>query len=161
MPETDKWLIDYAENHVDIGFGGIYWVAVLTLVIGATGLLWSLPIPQEFAQISPVLNWGRTFLMAAVRAGAGRETAHAAIKEHALATAHDLRDDAITSNDLLDRLASDERIPLSRPDLQRIFEKGGSSTGAAGEQVDRFIQSVGIFTSQHPGAAAYKPGEIL
>lgn len=66
MPETDRWLIDYAENHVDIGFGGIYWVAVLTLVISTTGLLWSLPVPDEFAQISPVLNWGSTFLMAAV-----------------------------------------------------------------------------------------------
>jgi len=66
MQETDRWLIDYAENHVDIGFGGIYWVAVLTLVISTTGLLWSLPVPDEFAQISPVLNWGSTFLMAAV-----------------------------------------------------------------------------------------------
>jgi hypothetical protein len=66
MQETDRWLIDYAENHVDIDFGGIYWVAVLTLVISTTGLLWSLPVPDEFAQISPVLNWGSTFLMAAV-----------------------------------------------------------------------------------------------
>jgi hypothetical protein len=66
MAETDRWLIDYAENHVDIGFGGIYWVAVLTLVISTTGLLWSLPVPDEFSQISPVLNWGSAFLMAAV-----------------------------------------------------------------------------------------------
>lgn len=66
MPETDRWLIDYAEDHVDIGFGGIYWVAVLTLVVSTTGLFWSLPIPGEFAQISPVLNWGSTFLMASV-----------------------------------------------------------------------------------------------
>jgi hypothetical protein len=46
--------------------GGIYWVAVLTLVIGTVGMLWSLPVPQEFADISPVLNWGSSFLMAAV-----------------------------------------------------------------------------------------------
>jgi hypothetical protein len=29
-------------------------------------MLWSLPIPQEFVEISPVLNWGSAFLMAAV-----------------------------------------------------------------------------------------------
>ena len=64
--ETDKWLRDYGESHAEVSFGGIYWVAVLTLVIGTVGMLWSLPVPQEFIDISPVLNWGSTFLMAAV-----------------------------------------------------------------------------------------------
>jgi hypothetical protein len=27
-------------------------------------MLWSLPIPREFAEISPFLNWGSAFLMA-------------------------------------------------------------------------------------------------
>ena len=53
-------------NHRDIGFAGIYWVAVLTLVLGTVGILWSLPIPEEFVRISPLLNWGSAFLMAAV-----------------------------------------------------------------------------------------------
>ena len=34
MPETDKWLAEYGENHEDINFAGIYWIAVLTLVVG-------------------------------------------------------------------------------------------------------------------------------
>ena len=46
-----------------------------------------------------------TILMEAVKAGAGRETAHAAIKEHALATIRDLRSGRIKTNDLLNRLA--------------------------------------------------------
>jgi hypothetical protein len=29
-------------------------------------MLWSLPIPWEFAEISPFLNWGSVFLMAAL-----------------------------------------------------------------------------------------------
>ena len=66
MPETDSWLADYGENHREIGFAGIYWVAVLTLVLGTVGILWSLPIPEEFVRISPLLNWGSAFLMAAV-----------------------------------------------------------------------------------------------
>jgi hypothetical protein len=36
------------------------------LVLGTVGILWSLPVPEEFARISPVLNWGSVFLMAAV-----------------------------------------------------------------------------------------------
>ena len=66
MTETDRWLSDYGESHRDIRFAAIYWVAVLTLVLGTVGMLWSLPVPVEFARISPVLNWGSTFLMAAV-----------------------------------------------------------------------------------------------
>ena len=66
MPETDRWLTDYGEKHEDINFAGIYWVAVLTLVLGTVGMLWSLPVPVEFARISPVMNWGSSFLMATV-----------------------------------------------------------------------------------------------
>lgn len=66
MPETDGWLTEYGERHTDINFAGIYWVAVLTLVLGTVGMLWALPVPVEFARISPVLNWGSSFLMAAV-----------------------------------------------------------------------------------------------
>jgi hypothetical protein len=39
---------------------------VLLLVIGTVGMLWSLPVPGAFRDISPVLNWGSAFLMAAV-----------------------------------------------------------------------------------------------
>ena len=64
MPETDSWLKEYGHNHVDISYEAIYWVAVLALVVGTVGILWSLPVPQEFIQISPLLNWGSSFLMA-------------------------------------------------------------------------------------------------
>ncbi len=102
-----------------------------------------------------------TFLMAAVKAGAGRETAHAAIKEHALAVARELRDGVIGENDLLDRLGNDERIPLTRHDLQEVFEEGERNTGAAGRQVDTFVERAGEITTKHPSAAAYQPGAIL
>ena len=66
MSDTDRWLTDYGERHRDIRLAGVYWIAVLTLVLGTVGMLWSLPVPGEFARISPVLNWGSSFLMAAV-----------------------------------------------------------------------------------------------
>ncbi len=66
MQEPDSWLTSYGEDHRDIAYGTIYWVSVLVLVFGTVGLLWVLPVPAEFAQISPVLNWGSAFLMAAI-----------------------------------------------------------------------------------------------
>ena len=66
MQETDTWLTEYGDDHRSLSFAGIYWVAVLGLIFGTVGMLWSLPVPQEFEQISPALNWGSTFLMAAV-----------------------------------------------------------------------------------------------
>lgn len=66
MQDTDRWLAEYGELHENINFAGVYWVAVLTLVVGTVGMLWSLPVPVEFARISPLMNWGSSFLMAAV-----------------------------------------------------------------------------------------------
>ncbi len=66
MQETETWLTKYGETHHDLRFAAIYWISVLTLVLATVGMLWSLPIPAEFTQISPVLNWGSAFLMAAV-----------------------------------------------------------------------------------------------
>ncbi|MEJ6622819.1 MAG: adenylosuccinate lyase, partial [Opitutae bacterium] len=54
-----------------------------------------------------------TFMMEAVKAGAGREDAHAAIKQHAVATVKDLRTAKIKENDLAKRLAKDKRVGLS------------------------------------------------
>ena len=64
MPETERWLKEYGNNRVDIRYQAIYWVAVLTLILGTVGILWSLPIPPEFTDISPLVNWGSCFLMA-------------------------------------------------------------------------------------------------
>lgn len=66
MSEMDKWLIDYGENHRDVDNAGLYWLAVPLLVVGTVGLLSSLPVPEAFFKISPFLNWGTAFLMAAV-----------------------------------------------------------------------------------------------
>jgi hypothetical protein len=65
VQETDTWLAEYGEDHRDISFAAIYWVSVVVLVFSTVGLLWVLPVPAEFEQISPLLNWGSTFLMAA------------------------------------------------------------------------------------------------
>ena len=65
MSETDSWLERYEQNHRALTNPWVYWAAVPMVVVGTVGLLWYLPIPSEFYEISPLLNWGSTFLMAA------------------------------------------------------------------------------------------------
>ncbi len=63
MSETESWLNRYGEAHSELGNPIVYWIAVPMLVVGVVGLLWSLPVPEEFVKISPLLNWGSAFLM--------------------------------------------------------------------------------------------------
>ncbi|MDH3613549.1 MAG: DUF962 domain-containing protein [Gammaproteobacteria bacterium] len=65
MTEVDNWLTRYEETHRDLTYPAVYWAAVPMVVLGTVGLLWTLPIPDEFFAISPLLNWGTAFLMAA------------------------------------------------------------------------------------------------
>lgn len=65
MNETDNWLDRFALTQRSLQKKLVFWVALPMLIIGTVGLLWSLPIPREFATISPLLNWGSAFLMAA------------------------------------------------------------------------------------------------
>ena len=66
VSETDRWLSDYGDSHADIGNPGVYWLSVPILVLGTVGMLWSLPVPEEFVKISPILNWGSAFLIASM-----------------------------------------------------------------------------------------------
>ena len=102
-----------------------------------------------------------TFLMEAVKRGVGRETAHEAIKEHAVAAARGLRDGSMTENNLLDRIASDARLDLSRARLQELFEAGAAKTGAAAAQVDAIASAAAEWLAKYPAAALVKPGPIL
>ena len=98
--------------------------------------------------------------MAAVRAGVGRETAHEAIKENAVAVALNMRENG-AEQDLIQRLADDDRIPLTLEQLQDALADRGVFIGAAESQVARVLARVNDVVSRHPEAAAYKPGEIL
>jgi adenylosuccinate lyase len=99
-------------------------------------------------------------LMAAVRNGIGRESAHEAIKEHAVAVALDMRAGQRV-NDLFDRLAADDRLGLSADELQALVDEPMAFTGAAGDQVAAIAARVEPIVTAHPHAAAYTPGAIL
>jgi adenylosuccinate lyase len=101
-----------------------------------------------------------TILMEAVKRGAGRETAHEAIKEHSLAAAKALRS-GNGDADLLARLAGDRRIGLSRKALQGILAENSRFVGAAPHQVDAFVGEVKPLAKKYRGSADYRPGKLL
>jgi uncharacterized membrane protein YGL010W len=63
VTDIDDWLARYEHAHKTLRNPIVYWIAVPMVVVGITGLLWGLPIPAEFFEISPLLNWGSAFLM--------------------------------------------------------------------------------------------------
>ncbi|GAA4891410.1 adenylosuccinate lyase [Tessaracoccus lubricantis] len=116
-------------------------------------------IEAELERYLPFLTTTKV-LMAAVRKGVGREVAHEAIKEHAVAVALDLRKGA-RSNDLLDRLASDERLGLTREELGSLVVSPLELAGTAQAQVARIAARVDEVVAADPEAAAYRPGAVL
>jgi adenylosuccinate lyase len=102
-----------------------------------------------------------TFLMEAVRAGAGREAAHEAIKEHAVAVVRDLRAGRRTENDLVPRLAGDPRLGLTQAELQAVLDRAEALIGNARTQVAAFRSAAEAVCARHPGAAELRPGDIL
>jgi adenylosuccinate lyase len=99
-------------------------------------------------------------LIAAVRAGMGREAAHHVIREHAVGTALAMRERG-AEPDLLDRLAADDRLPLDRAALDAALADKKAFIGAAGDQVDEVAAQVDALVSSYPDAAKYAPGAIL
>lgn len=116
-------------------------------------------IENELTRYLPFLATTKV-LMAAVRAGVGRETAHEAIKEHAVAVALAMREEG-KEPDLLDRLAADDRLPLDRAALDEALADRSAFVGAAGAQVDSVVAEVQKLVDANPEAARYTPGSIL
>jgi adenylosuccinate lyase len=113
-------------------------------------------IAAELERYLPFLATTK-MLMAAVRHGAGRETAHEIIKEHAVAAALRMRESG-GANPLLDSLAADDRFPLDRPALDALLADRTVFTGAAAAQIAAVTSRIAEITARHP---AYTPGPIL
>ncbi len=117
-------------------------------------------VQRELDRYLPFLATTKV-LMAAVRSGVGRETAHEVIKEHAVAVALAMREKGAERNDLLDRLAGDERLGLGRDELAGLVAEPLSFTGAAPAQVGAVLARIEQVALAHPSAASYRPAPIL
>jgi adenylosuccinate lyase len=116
-------------------------------------------IQRELDRYLPFLATTKV-LMAAVRNGVGRETAHEAIKDSAVAAALRMRQGQ-AENDVFARLAADERLGLTAAQLDSLVADPITFTGAARSQVQTVVRRVEEVVARHPEAASYTPGAIL
>ena len=100
-------------------------------------------------------------LMAAVRAGVGRELAHEVIKDHAVAVALEMREHGMSGNDLLERLEQDRRLPFTAPELASLISEPLEFVGMARSQVQHFAKQVDSLAARYPDALSYVPAPIL
>lgn len=66
MRTVEQWLQEYGESHRNSTNKALHWICVPVIVVSLVGLLWSLPAPQAWREISPLLNWGSLLLLAGV-----------------------------------------------------------------------------------------------
>ncbi len=159
----DQW------NEGDVSCSVVRRVAIADAFYAMDGLLeTTLTVLNEFgvfpavieAELDRYLPFLATtkILMAAVKAGVGREVAHEVIKEHAVKAALAMR--AGQPNTLLDALAGDSKIPLDKAALENLISAPLEFTGDARHHIARVVDRIEAITSAHPAAAQYKPGSI-
>ena len=117
-------------------------------------------IDRELRRYLPFLGTTK-ILVAAVKAGVGRETAHEVIKEHAVAAALKMRESGSEDNDLLVRLANDTRIPMDSEALSAAIGDPNLFIGNAPIQVRQVVDKIDAISKQYPDASCYQPKSIL
>ena len=113
-------------------------------------------IQRELDRYLPFLATTR-ILIAAVRAGVGRETAHEVIKEHAVAVALAMREQGAGAEPV-GPLAADPRLPLDRAALDAALADRAAFTGAAGDQVDAVVAAVAELVGRVSGGRQVHAG---
>lgn len=116
-------------------------------------------IHRELERYLPFLCTTKV-LMAAVRQGVGRETAHEVIKQHAVEVALAMRESG-QEPDLFARLAADQRLGLSRERLDVLVAEPLSFTGAATAQTADVLRAIEAVVAEHPDAARYSAEPLL
>jgi adenylosuccinate lyase len=114
-------------------------------------------IKKEIEEQLPFLATTK-ILMAAVKAGAGRETAHEALKELSTKALIAKREGKPSS--LIDAIAADPRIPLDKPVLETIISNPNKFIGDATSQTERVIARISDAIKDYPAAGGYHPAPI-
>ena len=115
-------------------------------------------IETELAEELPFLTTTK-LLMAAVKAGMGREAAHELIKSHTFDAAVARR--AGAKHDAWAALGEDPEFPLDGGAIRAAVGDPHRLTGRAGDQIDAIAADVEKLVAQYPAAASYVPEALL
>ena len=159
----DQW------NEGDVACSVVRRVAIADAFYAIDGLIETmLTVLKEFGVFTKMIEAelernlpflaSTKILMAAVKAGVGREVAHEIIKAHSTSTAIEMRNGG--PNNFLAKVAADDRIPLDLAALNQLLSNPIEFAGDAPAQVARVCERINKLAKKHAQAAQYQPDQI-
>lgn len=138
----ERTLDDSAIRRMDIPQAFLLTDAILKLYVNITNQMVVFPkqIERHLRMELPFMSTEK-ILMEAVAQGESRQEMHEVVKEHSLAAGKVVKEEG-QENDLLQRLAGDERIPFSFDELMDLVGDYGQFVGRAPAQTDEYIREV-------------------
>ncbi len=135
----ERTLDDSSIRRVDIPQAYLLTDAILGLLVNVSdGLIVNRAAVRKRLDEELPFMATEEILMAAVEKGGNRQEIHEVIRQHAINVGRRIKDEG-KPNDLLARLAADDRLPLEDADLQRIAGDPSRFIGRAEQQVEQFL----------------------
>jgi len=138
----ERTLDDSAIRRMDIPQCFLLTDAILKLFVNITSDMVVFPnqIKKHLAAELPFMATEK-ILMEAVEKGESRQEMHEVVKEHSLASGAVVKEQG-GDNDLLSRLAGDDRIPFELAELEAMISDYSQFTGRAEQQTEEFLAEV-------------------
>ncbi|THB73281.1 MAG: adenylosuccinate lyase [Desulfobulbaceae bacterium] len=138
----ERTLDDSAIRRMDIPQSFLLTDAILKLFVNITSDMVVYPKQIE-RQIRAELPFMATekILMAAVSRGQSRQLMHEVVKEHSVDAGKKVKMEA-EENDLLERLAEDDRVPFSLDELNGMTSDLLEFTGRASQQTTEYLEEI-------------------
>ncbi len=138
----ERTLDDSAIRRMDIAQTFLLTDAILKLYVNITSDMVVYPKQVErYLRAELPFMATEKILMACVERGRSRQEMHEVIREHSVAAGLAVKEQGV-ENDLLDRLAKDDRIPFDQSDLEGLIGNYQEFTGRAEAQTDEFLDEV-------------------
>ena len=135
----ERTLDDSAIRRMDIAQAFLLADSILKLYVNITSdmVVYPKQIERHLNEELPFMATEK-ILMACVERGKSRQDIHEVIRDHSVDAGLAVKQDGV-SNDLIERLAKDDRIPFSTNELADIVKNYNDFTGRASEQTMEFL----------------------
>lgn len=138
----ERTLDDSAIRRMDIPQAFLLTDAILKLYINISSNMVVFPkqIEKHLLTELPFMSTEK-ILMESVKRGKSRQEMHEVVKEHSIVAGKMVKENG-QENDLLQRMADDERIPFSLDELQGLIGDYSQFTGRASAQTSEYLDEI-------------------
>jgi adenylosuccinate lyase len=138
----ERTLDDSAIRRMDMAQAFLLTDAILKLYINITDdmVVYPKQIKRHLMRELPFMSTEK-ILMACVERGKSRQEMHEVVREHSLAAGLNVKENG-KENDLLQRLAEDQRVPFSLAELEEMICDFSQFTGRAEQQTEDYLEEI-------------------